>query len=277
MFFALFLFLISQAHVVENHGHEHDVGAAVVEVIGECTDIIQNIGVFVDKIQNVDDRRLAAKRAAQLARQVERKLSTCGALVETVKDWRYQMLPMEFRRELGEVGEIALNKTELEYLSMLLKPVFKKIGNVLYAASEDGEAGSRFHELCDDQGPTVVIVETTGGEVFGGYTDVPWGKTGNYFESSTSFLFQLRPSMKQYKIRNHQYDKAVFHTKKDGPQFGTADLFISGNALSNRNSRSKGGYSYIFPETPSYELANSRINFQVEDYVVLKTSALKFW
>jgi hypothetical protein len=273
MFFALCLFLISQAHV-DNHGHDHDVDAAVKEVIGECTAVIQNVGVFVDKIQNVDTRRRAAEKAAELAKHVERNLSTCGALLETVKNWRYQILPMEQRRELGKVGKIVLTESERDYVNTLLKPVYKKIGKVLYAASEDGDAGSRFHGLCDDQGPTVVIVNTTTGDVFGGYTDVPWGLTGVYMESSTSFLFQLRPTRKQYKI--NQYNRAVYHTKKDGPQFGTSDLFISDKALSNSKSYSKGGSSYIFPKYPSYELANYRFHFQVEDYVVAEASYLKF-
>jgi len=274
MFFALCLLLISQAHV-DNHGHDHDVDAAVIEVIGECTAIIQNVGVFVDKIQDVDTRRRAAEKAAQLAKQVERNLSTCGALLETVKNWRYQMLPMKQRREL-EIGEIVLTKSERDYVNTLLRPVYKKIGKILYVASEDGDAGSRFHGLCDDKGPTVVIAETTDGEVFGGYTDVPWGLTGVYMRSSTSFLFRLRPTEKQYKILSNQYNRAVYHTKKDGPQFGTSDLFISDKALSNKNSYSKGGSSYIFPKFPSYELANYKFHFQLKDYVVAEASALKF-
>jgi len=278
MFFVLCLFLISQAHVVDNHGHDHNVDEAVVDVLKECTAIIQNVGVFVDKIQDVDIRRRAAEKAAQLARQVGRKLSTCAAVVQVVKTFRHQLLPMELRREIGEVGKINLTKSERDYVNTLLKPVYKKTGKVLYVASEDGEAGSRFHGLCDNQGPTVVIAETTTGEVFGGYTDVPWGNTGVWKSSSTSFLFRLRPTEKQqYKILSNQNNRAVYHTKKDGPKFGTSDLFISNNALSTRNSNSKGGSSYIFPGYPSYELANNKYHFQLKDYVVAEASSSKFW
>lgn len=32
----------------------------------------------------------------------------------------------------------------------------------------NGNSGSAFHSKCDNKGPTVVIIETTGGEVIGG-------------------------------------------------------------------------------------------------------------
>ena len=43
-----------------------------------------------------------------------------------------------------------------------------------YKASVNGRASSTFHNLCDNKGPTVVLVES-GKYVFGGFAAAPWG------------------------------------------------------------------------------------------------------
>jgi hypothetical protein len=45
---------------------------------------------------------------------------------------------------------------------------------LLYKGSEDGFFCKVFHEKCDDQGATLVIIESEHDKIFGGYTDIPW-------------------------------------------------------------------------------------------------------
>ena len=45
---------------------------------------------------------------------------------------------------------------------------------LLYRASEHGYSGQSFHEYCDDKGPTLVIIKSSGGWIFGGYTTQSW-------------------------------------------------------------------------------------------------------
>ena len=44
-----------------------------------------------------------------------------------------------------------------------------------YRASTHGWAASTFHSRCDGKRDTVTIIKV-GQYVFGGYTDIPWGK-----------------------------------------------------------------------------------------------------
>ena len=44
-----------------------------------------------------------------------------------------------------------------------------------YRASTHGWAGSTFHSRCDGKRDTFTIIKN-GEYVFGGYTDIPWGK-----------------------------------------------------------------------------------------------------
>ncbi len=46
---------------------------------------------------------------------------------------------------------------------------------LLYRASEHGYTGKSFHEYCDDvKGPTLIVVKSSGGWIFGGYTTRSW-------------------------------------------------------------------------------------------------------
>ena len=44
----------------------------------------------------------------------------------------------------------------------------------IYQASVNTFASAKFHELCDNKGPTLTIIETTTGYIFGGYTSTSW-------------------------------------------------------------------------------------------------------
>ena len=45
---------------------------------------------------------------------------------------------------------------------------------LLYRASEHDYTTDSFHECCDDKGPTLVIIKSSGGWIFGGYTTQSW-------------------------------------------------------------------------------------------------------
>merc|ERR1711920_509424 len=160
-----------------------------------------------------------------------------------------------------------LQQSEISFLTDLLKGVGKKIGETLFVASLDGDAASEFHSLCDDQGATLVFVETTTGLIFGGYNDASWSSDTGYSASTASFLFQLRPTMAQFSISTQGY--SVYGRSDYGPTFGGGhDLHISSGAMSNEKSYTRD-HSY-----GSHELNEGERHFQVKDYVVLKASSL---
>ena len=45
---------------------------------------------------------------------------------------------------------------------------------LLYRASEHHYTGKSFHDCCDDKGPTLVIIKSSEGWIFGGYTTQSW-------------------------------------------------------------------------------------------------------
>ena len=45
---------------------------------------------------------------------------------------------------------------------------------LLYRASEHGYTAGSFHECCDNKEPTLIVIKSSGGWIFGGYTTQSW-------------------------------------------------------------------------------------------------------
>jgi len=261
LLFAVCLLFISKAH--------DELVGAVVSTFGECTGIIRAVGDFIDVVDTVDFRRRVVRQG--LAKKVDEKLASCSVILKAVNDFRSKYIARD-------IGKISFLPAEMAHLKELLKPVSKKMGEVLYIATRDGQTGADFHRKCDNQGPTVVIVESTTGAVFGGYTDATWSNSNKYVTSTKSFLFRLRPSFRRYPLKAGQERYAIYDKKNYGPVFGyqsNHDLHISNAPLTSTGSYTYGGRSYeIPPKYASNELSNGYTNFQVMDYVVVKASDL---
>ena len=52
---------------------------------------------------------------------------------------------------------------------------------LLYRASEHEYTAKSFHEYCDEKGPTLVIIKSSGGWIFGGYTTQSWSGDSIYY------------------------------------------------------------------------------------------------
>ncbi|KAG8188652.1 hypothetical protein JTE90_026757 [Oedothorax gibbosus] len=152
----------------------------------------------------------------------------------------------------------------------------KQVWRLLYRASTHGYTAEAFHYHCDGHNPTFIIVLGAHGQLCGGFSDVPWGKTrgrGRYVPSDKAFLFTL--------INNSDVPPTKFDVVKKmfaiaphpeyGPIFGAgADLCISHNCNANLESYSNLPHSYD-GENASCNLLMGEYNFSVLDYEVFTT------
>jgi len=167
--------------------------------------------------------------------------------------------------------EIDLWLSEVRYLNQQLKLVRQKMGEVLYEARQDGDLASRFHSLCDSQGANVVIILTSTGNLFGGYTPTSWTSSSGYGTSSTAFLFRLRPAnpwIKRYDLKVS--GNSIYRHSSYGPRFGSDDILLNSGALGNN----KNYVSTSFYNVRGYEINNGVRYFKVQDYAVVKSISL---
>ncbi|CAG8573575.1 4293_t:CDS:2 [Paraglomus occultum] len=138
---------------------------------------------------------------------------------------------------------------------------------LIYRASNDGFNDTDFHRLCDNKGPTVVVIRVKEtGEILGGYNPLSWDKTNQYKATDKSFLFNLitieeteayrgipekRSKLQRFKVI--QSDKAIYCGANYGPTFGKGhDLVVFGPGLMARPSHcKKSSYEAQLREGPN--------------------------
>lgn len=147
--------------------------------------------------------------------------------------------------------------------------------DLIYQATRDGFESTTFHRLCDYQGPTMVVIRSTEGYLFGGYASKSWSPTAGYIDAPNSFLFLLTNANgnQPTKFVCKKNSNALHGGIQYGPVFGNGnDLYI--NDKSNTNTSSVCRIS----DTSSYEntlqLGNNTFtgggNFQTSEIEVFK-------
>merc|ERR1712157_614582 len=119
----------------------------------------------------------------------------------------------------------------IEALSAKLPGTAANKFKLLFRASQHQFLASKFHELCDDHGPTLVIIQSNYGHVFGGYTSKKWSSNEGSSEDEDAFLFVLRssdPSQETPTLFDQcaQKEYAILNLKWRGPSFGWNDICI---------------------------------------------------
>ncbi len=105
--------------------------------------------------------------------------------------------------------------------------------SLLYRASRDGNNAKAFHARCDGKGPTLTVLRSGNGCVFGGFASVSWASPAKntWVKAPGSWLFSLvgergwRPLRMDLVDANHP--KQIFHLSSHGPVFGNGhDLSV---------------------------------------------------
>jgi len=79
--------------------------------------------------------------------------------------------------------------------------------NLLYRLSRDGDKTSKFHELCDNQGPTLTLFHTFDDNKVGFFTPLEWDSNSGWKHDMNTFIFSLSQNKKYDKI-NEEYSIA---------------------------------------------------------------------
>lgn len=112
---------------------------------------------------------------------------------------------------------------------------------LLFRATRDGFDAATFHKLADGKAPTVTLVRSTEGYIFGGYTDAAWTSTNAWIASNNSFLFSLKNPLKlpAMKFELKATANAIMGHTSQCSQFGS-DLIVHGGSNSQGVSLNLG-------------------------------------
>ena len=108
---------------------------------------------------------------------------------------------------------------------------------LLYRKSIDGDSYETFHKLCDNKGPTLILIKSNENFIIGGYTPLNWDMNGEWKVDNDTFLFNLTNN-KIFR-KKEKMKKSIFCSKECGPWFP----FIGFLGLGKKNM-SQGDFFY---------------------------------
>ncbi|KAJ5073626.1 pep-cterm sorting domain-containing protein [Anaeramoeba ignava] len=120
-----------------------------------------------------------------------------------------------------------------------------------FSLSKTENDATKFHEICDDKGPTLVLIQSKNGNIFGGFTSVGWKSSvgNNYIEDENAFIFTLTNQSnlpQKFDLKPFEKNYAIRYYSNLGPLFGRGyDFGIKTNL---KRGYSNFGYSYNLPE-----------------------------
>lgn len=76
----------------------------------------------------------------------------------------------------GFTNKIIKTKEEVKELLNYICNGRERQFNLLYTAKIEENTREDFHKYCDNKGSTIILVETTNGRRFGGFTSLSWKK-----------------------------------------------------------------------------------------------------
>ena len=132
---------------------------------------------------------------------------------------------------------ILTTEDQKKFVRTLLPGIFDCQVTRLYKATDPnvGFTGAKFHSLCDGKGPTLSLIKTVAGHIFGGFTTISWDSSGAYKNDTQSFLFSVDKQTKYPIVKDYQY--AIYCGASYGPTFGGGnDIYVHDNSNSNKSS-----------------------------------------
>jgi hypothetical protein len=134
---------------------------------------------------------------------------------------------------LRKTGRLVIDSVIVGELPEIFNEFRGKEFELLWRGSRDGFEAEAFHGRCDGRRNVLVIIEDTDGNVFGGFTPVPFDseKGCRADVSLESFLFTLKnPHQTQpqsFSLRPEKSDRAICCFPTCGPDF--CDITVSDN------------------------------------------------
>jgi hypothetical protein len=124
-----------------------------------------------------------------------------------------------------------------EWLLSQLLPLKIVTLTLLFRGITHGWSNEKFHQLCDDNGPTITIIKSKAERVFGGFTQKSWGNIKKYKKDESAFIFSI--DRKQiYRVVDAQ--RAIYCSSFCGPCFGGNALGFEGELL----NEDQAGFCY---------------------------------
>lgn len=121
-----------------------------------------------------------------------------------------------------------------------------QLWSLIYKGTRDGFDAAAFHNRANNQGPTMTIIRSTDGYIFGGYASQAWTSADNYTDAANSFLFLLTNAngSPPTKFLYNSNGNGMYNHADYGPTFGGGHDLSIPNSCNTNNCTCTLGNSY---------------------------------
>ena len=182
---------------------------------------------------------------------------------------------LESKKEVnlyGTTGKILKTEEDFKELFSFISGNNERQFRLLYSPTFDTNTKEDFHKNCDNKGSTIVLVETSNGRRFGGFTSLSWKSNNQWVNDPCACIFSF-DTHKKYKLLLPQY--SYYGGPGLGPHFGANDqlgFYNNGGStgfldiIHNANFSTK---TYDIPSIEEITLTNTYVMNKFEVYQVI--------
>lgn len=250
------------------------------EQIKQANNIKNKFGVLSNKLQKCEEVNKNNDERIQKLKDLTTKLYNIfnnrskipinnnppeDILLTKTKEERYRIL--------GIKSDIVHSLNELMYISRWLSSEKVTKLDLLFKGPSSNFDATTFHLTYDNIVPCLILIETTRGVRFGGFTNQTWKGENTYKNDKTAFLFNL-DFLEKYPINPQYSGSAILAKTQYFFGFGKGDLIIFDHC-NKVICRSDFPVSYVCQNqncNPKLRLTNYQHEFVVRDIEVFLVS-----
>ena len=182
---------------------------------------------------------------------------------------------LESKKEVnlhGTTGKILKTEEEFKELFSFISGNNERQFRLLYSPTFDTNTKEDFHKNCDNKGSTIVLVETSNGRRFGGFTSLSWKSNDQWVNDPSACIFSF-DTHKKYKLLLPEY--SYYGGPGYGPHFGLGDqlgFYNNGGStgfLDTIHNANFGTKTYDIPSIEEITLTNTYVMNKFEVYQVI--------
>ena len=182
--------------------------------------IIDNMKSYYNK--KIDELTNINQQQNNKIKELNDKIENLKEIINEIKDSKNQPKIENAKTIFND--SLILNKNN-DYISNLNKWINQREGQfktqLLFRKSINGNSFNDFHRLCDNQGKTLVLIQTLNNLIIGGYTSKDWDTSEKWYKDDKSFLFSLTKG-RIFPIKKNCV--AIYGRKDLGPWFAYIGL-----------------------------------------------------
>ena len=153
------------------------------------------------------------------------------------------------------------------------------VTDLLYRGAEHEFDTEIFHDMCDNEGPTITVIHNEYDHIFGGYVSKSWNCDKGEIEDRAAFLWVVRPHSNCYDFETAKGNTGPCNSQRFGPMFGKgADIWISSSPC-NANSAPLNGCGPVSFKFDVKEISgndpvhgDTYTSWNIKDYEVFSVS-----